>query len=115
MEKSSFAQEISKIRMAVIIENIQTIRNQRALDLLDDASLMSFLEEHFNTIAISAIKREFLKRDLTLLQNSSLDLEHYSSLITQMKDANIEIPDVNHPLFLHELNSLVKKYGFHSA
>lgn len=72
---------------------------------------MSFLEAHFNTLAISPVKQEFLKRDLHELLKSSLDLVHYSSLIKEI----IEIGNLGsregHPLFHYELKVIFNKYG----
>jgi predicted oxidoreductase len=104
--------ESQKIRLDVIIENIRKARDQRVQKLLNDSALMTFLEEHYNTVAVSAVKLEFLKRDLQGILNTSLDLAHYSSLIKRMKEANTSIVEVNHPLFLLELNSFFKKNGF---
>jgi hypothetical protein len=112
MEKNPAASKSSKVSIEKITESIRKNRDQWINELLKESSLMLFLEEHYNTVAISRVKLEFLMRDLKELQNSSIDLVHYSALITQMKEANISIPVANHPLFLNELKSIVKKYGF---
>lgn len=91
---------------------IRDTRNRQIDELIKDSALMSFLEEHYETFAISAVKKEFLKRDLKELQTSSLDLAHYSSLIKQVKEAVIDIELTNHPLILQEFKRLFQKYGF---
>ena len=61
-------------------------RDQLIVHLLSEPGLMSILEERYGTFSISSVTKEFLKRDLKELKQSSLDLAHYSSLILQLKD-----------------------------
>ena len=111
MEKKYSVQESSpQISIEKIILKIRTTRDRQISELIKDSFLMSFLEEHYETFAISAVKKEFLKRDLKELQNSSLDLAHYSSLIKQMKESLVEIELTNHPLVLQEFKRLFEKY-----
>lgn len=95
-----------------IITYLQTLRNQRLLELskYDDA-LMDVLEDLYNTVAISAVKREFMKRDLQELRSTSLPMGHYQSLITEIKQSgNAELAEKS-PLFMEEMKQIFKKYG----
>jgi hypothetical protein len=113
MEKSSPTKESSKISTEIVIEDLRSIRDNHINELLkNDDSLMLYLEVHYNTIAISSLKKEFLKRDLTELRNSSLDLVHYASLIKELKETGNLISSELHPLFQNELKSIFQKYGF---
>jgi len=56
------------------------------------------------------VKKGFLLRDLTELKHSSLNLVHYSSLITQMKELKTLEVHASHKLFLLELKSLFEKH-----
>lgn len=113
MEKSRLSKESLEISTGVIIDNITSMRNDTINSLLkNDNALMAFLEEHFDTIAISPIKQEFLKRDLTELKNSSLDLVHYSSLIKETKETENSVSIEGHSLFHRELRDIFEKYGF---
>ena len=113
MEKKYSLQESSpQVSIDKIILMIRSTRDRQIGELIKDSFLMSFLEEHYDTFAISAVKKEFLKRDLKELQNSSLDLAHYSSLIKQMKESPVEIELINHPLVLQEFKRLFEKYWF---
>ena len=103
--------ESTALSMGKIIESIRQSRDFHISELLKDAVLLSFIEGHFETITLSAVKLEFLKRDLKELKKSSLDLAHYSSLIKRMKELNSGIPDDTHPLFLEELKVIFRKYG----
>lgn len=113
MEKSRLSKESLETSTEVIIENLRSIRNGTINSLLkNDDSLMAFLEKHFDTIAISPVKREFLKRDLVEIKNSSLDLVHYSSLIKEIKETGNSVAIKGHSLFHLELKVIFEKYGF---
>src|SRR5258708_6950128 len=112
MESFKSVEGSSKVSIETIVENIRNSRDHQLNELLKETPLMAFLEEHYGIIAINKVKLEFIRRDLKELQNSSLDLAHYSSLIKLMKGANTITVDVNHPVFLLDLKSLFKKYNF---
>lgn len=97
--------------MDQIIAAIRNTRDQQIDELMKDPVLMAFLEHYYNTVAISDVKKAFLRRSLSELKNSSLDLSYYSSLITKMKESNTSSVD-NHKLFLSELKVLFQKQGF---
>lgn len=112
MEISQSSREASKISTEFIIENLKSIRDSVISNLLkSDDSLMSFLEKHYNTIAISSVKKEFLKRDLNELKDSTLDLVHYSSLIKEIRETGNLSSWEKHPLFQYELKVIFQKYG----
>lgn len=95
-----------------IITYLHTLRNQRLQELArHDDALMDLLEELYNTVAISAVKREFMKRDLQELRSSSLDQIHYSSLIAEIKKVGDAGIAETSPLFVAELKQIFRKYG----
>ncbi len=103
----------TKVSIEKIVESIRNERNKTIEEFLkNETSLMSFLQKHYQTVAISKVKLEFLKRDLKELYNSSLDLVHFSSLIKELKGANLENAVHEHPLFDSELELVFKKNGF---
>lgn len=111
--ENKLGQELGvQVSMEGIIASIRNQRNVLIHDVLNDSGLRSFLEKQFDTFIISAVKTEFLKRDLKELQNSPLDLAHYAAMIRQMKEQNTETPEEIHPLFLKELKIIFQKYGF---
>lgn len=112
MENNFDTWNITSVSIEKIAENIRNVRDQSIDELLIESKLMHFIEAHFNTVAISKVKLEFLRRDLRELKSASLDLAHYSSLIKKMKESNSIIPDNNHPSFLIELKTLFEKHGF---
>lgn len=112
MEIPQSSKEASKISTEFIIENLKSIRDSVINDLLrSDDSLMSFMEKHYNTVAISSVKKEFLRRDLNELKSSTLDLVHYSSLIKEIRESGNLNSWERHPLFQLELKVIFQKYG----
>lgn len=93
-----------------IITIIRETRNALLNALLIDESLLAFAEIHFNTIALSPIKLQYLKRDLSELRDTSLDLVHYSAIIRASKDQEVSFSS-NHPLILNEVFTIFTKYG----
>lgn len=107
--------QVSKtISLEKAIEEIKQLRNNRIQSLLRTPDLMAFLEDNFSTVAVSAVKLEFLKRDLKTLSQSTLDLVHYSSALRQIKESN---PDVKACLALieEEMKTLAAKYGYEKS
>jgi hypothetical protein len=112
MEKNPL-QSLPKVSPEAIIETIRMLRDNHINELLKtDEALFRFLKKHYDTVAISPIKKEFLKRDLIELKKTSLDLVHYSSLIKETKErGGMELAG-SHRLFIQELNVIFQKYGF---
>jgi hypothetical protein len=94
-----------------IIQVIRSVRNHFIDELMDEAALMEFIKEHFNTIAISAGKIDFVRKKLLELKTSPLDLVEYSSLIRLANETNIGVIE-NHPLLLKALKGEFIKLGF---
>lgn len=92
-----------------IITTIRETRNALLNALLVDESLLAFAETHFNSITLSPMKLEFLKRDLKELRDQSLDLVHYSAIIRESKEQEPKFSS-NHPLILAEVLTIFKKY-----
>jgi len=110
MSKRSGVEDPSKVSIDKIIDNIRITRNDKIQKLLVENALMVFLKEQFEVVVVSAIKLEFLKRDLQELKKSSLDLTHYASLIKLLKESNIDTPLDDDPLFKNELILIFQKY-----
>jgi len=94
-----------------IISNIWEVRNIYLTKLMNEDTLLAYLEDNFNTIAMNPVKLEFIKRDLKELRDTSLDLVHYASIIrdTKLLGSNSFTPE--HPLLEIELHTIFKKYG----
>jgi hypothetical protein len=103
-------EKIGEVSMEQIISSIRNTRDSQIGELMKEAVLMTFLEHYFNTIVISNVKKQFLLKDLSELKNSPLDLSHYSSLITQMKESKTLVVHSSHKLFVNELTNIFRKY-----
>jgi hypothetical protein len=110
MNKRPGLHNASKVSIDKIIQNIRYVRDEQLQHLLDVQNMSPFLEEEFNVRTLSAVKLEFLKRDLLELKKSSLNLTHYATLINELKESNLDLPQKDHPLFLQELKLIFDKY-----
>jgi hypothetical protein len=99
------------ISTEAIISNIWEVRKNYITNLINEDMLLVYLEENFNTIAISHVKLEFIKRDLKELRDSSLDLVHYASIIRDTKILGSNSFTHENPLLEIELTAIFKKYG----
>lgn len=108
---SNFLSPIIKGSVDDAIEAIRQSRDEFLSTLLSDAGLASFLEEHLDTIYLSPIRTEFLKRDLKELRSSVLDLPYYSPLIKELKEQQVTSLK-NHRLFIEEAKLLYEKYRY---
>lgn len=111
MQQNPLVEPALKLSIDQSIETIRSHRDNHLKELLNDSKLMNFLEAQYDVFQISNVRKEFLKRDLTDLKNTSLDLVHYAALIRDMKDGT-GVNVVDHPLFLEELRNIFKKYSF---
>jgi len=110
MESSRSIEQTGEVSVDQIIASIREVRNRQIDELMKDSVLEAFLEHYFNVVALSSVKKAFLFKDLGELKFSSLDLAHYSSLITRMKETKNMTIDGHSPLFLAELKSIFHKY-----
>jgi hypothetical protein len=99
------------ISTEAIISNICEVRKTYLTNLMNEDLLLAYMEDNFDTIAISRVKLEFIKRDLKELRDSSLDLVHYSSIIRDTKIPGSIPFTPEHPLLKIELNTIFNKYG----
>ena len=71
-----------------------------------------YFNEQYNS-SISAIKVEFLIRDLKELLISPVDLVHYAALIKEIRENNTaNLSNGNKDLFYKELEKIFDKYRF---
>jgi len=96
-----------------IITTVQLMRDSRVNELLhDEQRFAEFLEKHCDVIAISPIRKEFLRKDLVALKASRLDLVHYAVLLQESKVSGIVKPEAMDALFILEFQLLFDKYKF---
>jgi hypothetical protein len=110
MENKITLEQIGDVSMEKIIAAVQAARDTQIEELMNEPILLTFLEHYYDTIAISDVKKAFLVKALGELKRSPLNLSHYSSLITQMKELKTLEVSANHKLFLIELKEVFQKY-----
>lgn len=104
---------ITLISTDALIASIQLLRNSRIHTLLqDETELANFLDKHCDVIAISPVRREFLKRDLLELKESRLNLIHYAPVLNESKVSGTISEAKMHELFVLEFQLLFDKYKF---
>lgn len=100
----------SALNIDRIIEDIHFTRVALIKSLIQPDGLETYLEDHFDVMALSPIKSEFLKRDLKLLSESKMDLVHYSTLIRKVKESG-SLPGLLIEDFIQaEIRTVVIKY-----
>lgn len=96
-----------------VIDMVRKLRNDLIKDFLDERHLKLYIADHFGVRDLNAIKIEFIKRDLKDLLISPVDLEHYASIINQIKlTDSASITEVNEPLFYKEVEVIFKRYMY---
>jgi hypothetical protein len=104
--------QAEKLSVEKIIDLVRGVRNDLIKDFLDKKNVEFYFSEQYNT-SISAIKIEFLLRDLKELLVSPVDLVHYAALIKEIKENNSAgLSNGNKDLFYKELEIIFDKYRF---
>lgn len=92
------------------IDLIRGLRNELIKHFLEDQKLLAYFTKHFK-YKLTAIRIEFIKKELQDLLLSPVDLVHYSTLLMEMKHAGTaSLIEKNEDLFYEELNTIFKKY-----
>src|SRR5688572_15996012 len=92
------------------IDLIRELRNELIRHFLDEKNLLAYFKKHFK-YKLTAIRIEFIKKELQDLLLSPVDLVHYSTLLMEMKHAGTaSLTSKNEDLFYEELEEIFKKY-----
>ncbi|HEY9004922.1 hypothetical protein [Ohtaekwangia sp.] len=96
-----------------IIEWVQQCRNSKVKSFMQKDVVISFFRENLQA-PLSERKFEFLSRELKELTLSPVDLVHYSSVITELKESphKPELVDLCDQLVMDELSAIFRKYIF---
>jgi hypothetical protein len=94
-----------------IIDLIRKLRNDLIKDFLDERHLKEYLDQQFRIRDLSIIKVEFIKRDLKELLISPVNVNHYESVINQIKTTDsAAITESNEQFFYKEVETILKRY-----
>jgi hypothetical protein len=113
VEKNNMAEtQTEKLSVEKAIDLVRQVRNDLIKDfLVNDNAEKYFIERYHKPL--SKIKLEFLRRDLSELLISPVDLVHYSSLIKDIRETNsANLSSGNNQLFYRELELIFDKYQY---
>jgi hypothetical protein len=104
--------QTEKLSVEKVIDLVRQVRNDLVKDFLIKDNAQNYFAEHYNK-PLSTIKLEFLRRDLSELLISPVDLVHYSALIKAIRDTNCaNLSNGNNDLFYRELDVIFSKYKY---
>ncbi|PZR16217.1 MAG: hypothetical protein DI539_17845 [Flavobacterium psychrophilum] len=93
------------------IEMIREHRNEWIDRLSSDEFLIHYLSEQFYRIEISTNKLSFIKRALTQLKVTPVDLAHYSKLILEMRQkGSLSISKNTEDFFRADIMKAIQNY-----
>jgi hypothetical protein len=94
-----------------ITDVIRKLRNDLIKDFLDERNLITYLSEQFRIMDLSAIKIEFIKKDLKNLLITPVDTELYKPIIEDYKTTgSASLSEGNEKIFYKEIEGILKKY-----
>lgn len=94
-----------------IIDVIRKLRNDLVKDFLDERNLIAYLSEQFRIMELSAIKIEFIKRDLKNLLIAPVDIAWYQPIVDDYHaTGSASLSEGNEKLFYKEIETVLKKY-----
>ena len=94
-----------------IIDLVRKLRNDLIKDFLDERHLKEYVDQQFKVRDLSALKVEFIKKDLKELMISPVNLNHYRPLIDHIRlTDSAALTEVNEQLFYKEVEAILKRY-----
>jgi hypothetical protein len=94
-----------------IIDLVRKLRNDLIKDFLDERHMKEYVDQQFKVRELSAIKVEFIKKDLKELMIAPVNLNHYGPLISQIRlTDSAALTEVNEKLFYKEVEGILKRY-----
>jgi hypothetical protein len=94
-----------------ILDLVRKLRNDLIKDFLDERHLKEYLADKFRIHELSNIKIEFIRKDLKELLISPVNVNHYDTLISQIRNTDsAALTETNEQLFYKELENIFKRY-----
>lgn len=93
------------------VDLIRKLRNDLLKDFLDERYLKEYISLHYNVKELSNVKIEFIKKELKELLQAPLDLGHYESILTNLKETDSSsLGEGSDQLFYAEIEKVLKRY-----
>lgn len=90
---------------------IRHVRNDLIKDFLDERNLIAYFAGQFNLKEVTAVKIEFIKKDLKELLIAPVDIVHYQNIYEHIRETGAAaISDKYEVLFYKEMEKIFKKY-----
>ncbi|RAV98332.1 hypothetical protein [Pseudochryseolinea flava] len=97
-----------------IVDVLRHNRNDIIKDFLDERNIRSYYADRYHLNDVESPKVIAIRDELKLMLDTPLDLEHYSILVDQIKQAGVSVHhvDINPDLFFKEIQKIFLKYMF---
>jgi hypothetical protein len=97
-----------------IVDVIRKLRNDLIKDFLDERNLIMYLSEQFRVMELSAIKVEFIKKDLKGLLIAPVDVAWYKAIIDDYSShGSASLTTEGHEkLFYKEIEAIIKRHMY---
>ncbi|HEY9046068.1 MAG TPA: hypothetical protein VIN08_09235 [Ohtaekwangia sp.] len=94
-----------------IIDIIRKVRNDLIKDFLDERYLKDYIQNRYGLRDLSAVKIEFIKRDLKEFLIAPVNTSHYKPIVDQIKENNsASLSEGKEELFYTEVEYILKNY-----
>ena len=94
-----------------IIDLVRKVRNDLIKDFLDERFLKDYIANKYGVKELTAVKIEFIKRDLKEFLIAPVNTEHYRTVVDQIRETNsASLSEGNDELFSSEVDQILKKY-----
>lgn len=94
-----------------IIDLVRKVRNDLIKDFLDERFLKDYIASKYGVKELTAVKIEFIKRDLKEFLIAPVNTEHYRTVVDQIRETNsASLSEGNDELFYSEVDQILKKY-----
>ena len=94
-----------------IIDLVRKVRNDLIKDFLDERFLKDYIANKYGVKELTAVKIEFIKRDLKEFLIAPVNTEHYRTVVDHIRETNsASLSEGNDELFYSEVDQILKKY-----
>lgn len=94
-----------------IIDLVRKVRNDLIKDFLDERFLKDYIANKYGVKELTAVKIEFIKRDLKEFLIAPVNTDHYKTIVDLIRETNsASLSEGNDELFYSEVDQILKKY-----
>ena len=94
-----------------IIDLVRKVRNDLIKDFLDERFLKDYIANKYGVKELTAVKIEFIKRDLKEFLIAPVNTDHYKTIVDKIRETNsASLSEGNDELFYSEVDQILKKY-----